>query len=617
LKSGCDVRMTFLYFVIYKQIFTILTYSPPYSKSISPQQQDLRKSKKNLKFTVMPISDEVINQIKEKIDIVHLIGDYLPLKKAGKNYIANCPFHKDDTPSFNVSPALNIFHCFGCGKSGDVITFVMEFEKVPFAEAVRILAEKAGIKIGKFEGKNEVLYSIHDFAADFYHKELLKSTEVLNYLKKRAVSSDTIKEFKLGFAPYGSNFLSEAKKEFKIQDLTNSGLIKKSSGGLKDTFFLRLLFPLFSSSGRIIGFGGRRLSKKGPKYLNSSDTPIHKKGKNFYSLFHTKEEIRKTEKVLLVEGYFDFLSLYQAGIKNAIACLGTSLTTDQAELISRYAKEVTLFFDEDNAGKIATLRSLGMLLGEGINVKIGKGGKAKDPDEIISKEGKQAFEKLLKESDDFMDWILDRIRNRYTLSSPLDLSKAIEEIKSILETIQDTTKREIYKESIAKKLAIRNELLAQTTAKKAIMISNKKTAIEEREELELDIILSMLEKPEERSAVFNIIKEEHFQNPHLKKTYRSLKEGSDLKTKDIINTLPPPFVEYLIKKSELPVNPVITCAISLKKYHLNRLIEEKIVALQKINDNNKEESKETLLCKEIDELKAEREQLKKGELLER
>jgi DNA primase len=565
----------------------------------------------------MLVSDEVINQIKEKIEIAHLIGDYLPLKKAGKNFVANCPFHKDDTPSFHVSPALNIFHCFGCGKSGDVISFVMEFEKVPFVEAVRILAERAGIKIGKFEGKNEILYSIHDFAVDFYHKELLKSSEVINYLKKRAINKETIEEFKLGFAPYGSNFLPRAKKEFKIQDLIKSGLIKKSGESLKDTFFLKLLFPLFSPSGRIIGFGGRRLSKKGPKYLNSPDTPIHKKGKNLYSLHHTKEEIRRTEKVILVEGYFDFLSLYQAGIKNAVACLGTSLTTDQAELISRYAKEVILFFDEDNAGKIATLRSLGMLLGEGINVKIGKGGKAKDPDEIIVKEGKEAFEKLIKESDDFMDWMLDRIRNKYELSSPIELSKAVDEIKSMLEVISDSTKREIYKDFIAKKLAIRNELLAQTKVKQTTIISNKKINIGEGEELELDLIFAMLEKPEERAAVLNVIKEEHFQNPHLKKTFRLIKEGANLKTKDIINTLPPLFIEYVMKKSEAPLNLAMACAISLKKYHLNKLIEEKITALQRINEKKNKEKNETLLCKEIDELKAEREQLKKGELLGR
>ncbi len=565
----------------------------------------------------MLVSDEVINQIKEKIEIAHLIGDYLQLKKAGKNYVTNCPFHKDDTPSFHVSPALNIFHCFGCGKSGDVITFVMEFEKVPFTEAVRILAERAGIQIGKFEGKNEILYSIHDFAVDFYHKELLKSPEVLNYLKKRAVNTETIKKFKLGFAPYGSNLLPRAKKEFKIQDLIKSGLVKKSNGGLKDTFFLRLLFPLFSPSGRIIGFGGRRLSKKGPKYLNSPDTPIHKKGKNLYSLHHTKEEIRKTEKVLLVEGYFDFLSLYQAGIRNAVACLGTSLTIDQTELISRYAKEVILFFDEDNAGKSATLRSLGMLLGEGINVKIGKGGKAKDPDEIIVKEGKQAFEKLIKESDDFMDWMLNRIRNKYNLNSPVELSKAVDEIKSMLEEIRDLTKKEIYKDYISKKLAIRNELLAQTDAKKTTIIPHKKINIGEREKYELYLIYAMLENQKEKTAVLSIIKEEHLQNPYLKKSFRLIKKGTDLKTKDFINSLPPSFVEYLMKKSEEPVKSAITCAKKLKIYYLENLIEQKRIELQKIKGNGENENKEEFLLQDIRNLGAEMNQLEKGEILGR
>ena len=565
----------------------------------------------------MLVSDEVINQIKEKIEIAHLIGDYLPLKKAGKNYVANCPFHKDDTPSFHVSPALNIFHCFGCGKSGDIITFVMEFEKVPFTEAVRILAERAGIQIGKFEGKNEILYSIHDFAVNFYHKKLLKSPEVLNYLKKRALSTAIIEEFKIGFAPYGSNFLPKAKKEFKIQDLLKSGLVKKSNGGLKDTFFLRLLFPLFSTSGRVIGFGGRRLSKKGPKYLNSPDTPIHKKGKNLYSLHHTKEEIRKTEKVLLVEGYFDFLSLYQAGIRNAVACLGTSLTSDQTELISRYAKEVTLFFDEDNAGKIATLRSLGMLLGEGINVKIGKRGKAKDPDEIVVKEGKEAFEKLIKDSDDFMDWMLNRIGNKYNLSSPVELSRAIEEIKSMLEEIRDPTKKEIYKDYIAKKLAIRNQLLDQTVIKKTTIIPHKKINIGDREEYELYLIFAMLENPKEKTAVLSIIKEEHFQNPYLKKSFRLIKEGTDLKTKDFIDSLPPSFVEYLMKKSEEPVKSAITCAKKLKIHHLENLIEQKRIELQKIKGKEENENKEEFLLQDIRNLGSEMNQLEKGEIIGR
>ena len=561
----------------------------------------------------MPVSEGVVNQIKERIEISSLIEEYLPLKKAGKNYVANCPFHKDDTPSFYVSPDLNIFHCFGCGKSGDVITFIMEFEKIPFPEALRILAEKAGIEIGKYKGENDILYSIHDFAADFYHKELLKSGKVLDYLERRGFKKDSIEEFQLGFAPQGSNFIATAKKEFKIEDLIKSGLIKKHNGRIKDTFFVRLLFPLFSTSGKIIGFGGRRLSKKGPKYLNSPDTPVHKKGKNLYSLWHAKEEIRKTEKVILVEGYFDFLSLYKAGIKNAVACLGTSLTTDQAELISRYAKEVILFFDEDTAGKIATLRSLGMLLEEGIDVKIRQGGQGKDPDEIISKQGIEAFKELVAQSKDFMDWLIDRIQNKYKLSSPTGLSKAIEEITAILESIKDNTKKEVYKDFIAKKLTIRRGLLDKTKTKQSNIITPKEINIEEREENELSFIYSILKHPEEKEIVLPIIKEDYFENPHLKKFFRMIKEGADLKTKDIIGSLPPSSVNYLIKKSEEPQNSAIDWAKSLKKYHLNKLIEKKLIELQRI-DSSKEDNY-ILLCKEIDELKEERKYLEKGGIL--
>ena len=556
----------------------------------------------------MPVSEGVVNQIKERIEISTLIEEYLPLKKAGKNYVTNCPFHKDDTPSFYVSPDLNIFHCFGCGKSGDVITFIMEFEKIPFTEALRILAEKAGIEIGQYKGKNDILYSIHNFAADFYNKELLKSGKVLDYLKRRGFEKKSIEEFQLGFAPYGSNFIAKAKKEFKIENLIKSGLVKKSDGRIKDTFFLRLLFPLFSSSGKIIGFGGRRLSKKGPKYLNSPDTPIHKKGKNLYSLWHAKEEIRKTEKIILVEGYFDFLSLYKAGIKNAVACLGTSLTTDQAELISRYAKEVILFFDEDTAGKIATLRSLGMLLEEGIDVKIRQGGQGKDPDEIISKQGIEAFKKLVAQSKDFMDWMLDRIQNKYKLSSPTELSKAIEEITAILESIKDNTKREVYKDFIAKKLTIRRELLDIEKTKQSSIITPKKNNINNREEHELYLIYAMLENPDKRDFVFSALKENHIKDPHLKKYFRMIREGANLKTKEVIASLPSSSVNYIIKKSEVPVKSAINSTILIL---LDEITKEKQTEYNRFREKGENSAEAISLLREIRDLGEEMKKFKK------
>lgn len=556
----------------------------------------------------MPVSEGVVNQIKERIEISTLIEEYLPLKKAGKNYVTNCPFHKDDSPSFYVSPDLNIFHCFGCGKSGDIITFVMEFEKVPFPEALRILARKAGIEIGRYKGENDILYSIHDFASDFYHKELLKSEKVLDYLKRRGFGKDSIEEFQLGFAPPGSNFIAKAKKEFKIEDLIKSGLAKKHNGRIKDTFFVRLLFPLFSTSGKIIGFGGRKLSKKGPKYLNSPDTPIHKKGKNLYSLWHAKEEIRKTEKVILVEGYFDFLSLYKAGIKNAVACLGTSLTTDQAELVSRYAKEVILFFDEDTAGKIATLRSLGMLLEEGIDVKIRQGGQGKDPDEIISKQGIEAFKELIAKSEDFMEWLIDRIQNKYNLSSPTGLSKAIEEINATLESIRDNTKKEIYKDFIAKRLTIRKELLDTKKIKQSNIITPHKSNINNREEHELYLIYAMLENPDKRDFVFSALKENHIKNPHLKKYFRMIREGADLKTKEVIASLPSSSVDYLIRKSEVPVKSAINSTILVL---LDEITKEKQTEYKKFKEKDVNSEKAISLLREIRDLGEEMEKFKK------
>lgn len=556
----------------------------------------------------MSFSEGAVHEIKDVINIVDLIEDYLPLKKVGKNYRTKCPFHQDDTPSFFVSPELNIFHCFGCGKSGDIFTFVMEYEKVSFPEALRILAGKAGIEIKGFEHKNKVLYLIHDFASDFYQRCLFKSPKVLQYLKKRGISKEMIVEFNLGFAPSGSEFLKEAKKEFKIDDLLNSGLVKKTVDGQKDRFFLRLMFPLFSISGQIIGFGGRRLSEKGPKYLNSPDTPIHKKGKNLYSLYHTREEIRKKNIVILVEGYFDFLSIYQTGIKNVVACLGTSLTNDQAELLSRYAGEVIIFFDKDAAGEAATLRSLGMLLNQGVSVKIGNTGGRKDPDEIILEGGKEEFENLLADSSNFIDYTLERIKEKYDLTSPVDLSKAIDNVTMILSQIRDPLKKELHKELVAKKLMIRENLLNVEKSSRASYTREKTSDVNEREEFELSLFYALIKKPEEREAVFSILTDEEISNPYLRKVFRLLRKGQDMELEDIVESLSKSQIDYLLRRSEQPEISALSSALSLKGYLLDNLKELKDRELQKIEESGGDGVQ---LLREIRDLIEERERMRK------
>lgn len=556
----------------------------------------------------MPFSEGVVQQIKDIVNIVDLIEEYLPLKKVGKNYRTNCPFHQDDTPSFYVSPELNIFHCFGCGKSGDIFTFIMEYDKTSFPEALRVLADKAGIELKGFEHKNKTLYSIHDFACDFYHKNLLSNLKVLNYLKKRGINEDSIDKFKLGFAPSGSEFLKKAKKEFKLDDLTKAGLVKKTKSGLKDRFFLRLMFPLFSISGQIIGFGGRRLSKGGAKYLNSPDTPIHKKGKNLYSLWHSKEDIRKNDSAILVEGYFDFISLFQEGIKNSVACLGTSLTNDQAELLSRYADEVIIFFDRDAAGKAATLRSLGMLLNLGVTVKIGNTGSRKDPDEIILKGGIEEFKSLLSNSSDFVIYSLDRIKEDYDLSSPVGLSKGIERVSLVINQIGDPLKKELYKGVVAKKLMIREDLLEIENPKKISTKAEKVADLSEREKIELSLLYAITKNEEEREAVSGVIKDEDISNPYLRKAFRLLNEDGELDIDDITESLSKSQIDFLFRESQKPEVSAVLCALRLKNYILDNLIDRKGRELQMVEEVGGDESR---LLNEIKSLIEERERMRK------
>lgn len=533
----------------------------------------------------MSFSDGVIQQIKDSLDIAELIGEYLPLKKVGKNYRSKCPFHEDSSPSFYVTPELNIFHCFGCGKSGDIFTFIMEYEKVPFVEALKILAEKAGVDIKGFHGDNSVLYSIHEFAADFFNDNLMNSSKVLNYVKKRGLNIDTIQKFKLGFAERGNEFLKEARKEFKIEDLIKSGLVKKYRGNVRDRFFLRLMFPIFSTGGKIIGFGGRRLSKKGPKYLNSPDTPIHKKGKNLYSIWHSKEEIRKESSVILVEGYFDYLSIFQQGIKNCVACLGTALTEDQAELLSRYADEVTIFFDTDSAGKAATLRSLGMMLNHGVEVKIGISDKMKDPDEIISNQGVEEFKKLLECSRNLVDFTMENIRKECDLSSPSGLTRAVDRVMSILSQIKDPVKKQIYREKIADDLMLKEEILMDRTSTKNNVIGFLSSSISPREKCELSLLYALMKSPECKDKVFSMLNENEMKIPALRKALRLLKEEQEIDRGEVIDGLSKQQLNYFVSVSQKPEISVEFFTIKLKKYLLDRSIKEKLRSLEEKSED--------------------------------
>ncbi len=346
--------------------------------------------------------EELKNRIKEAADIVEVASRYTTLKKTGRYYRGLCPFHQEKTPSFYVDPEKKLYHCFGCGAGGDVIKLVMEMEGVSFMEALKTLARQFGIPFqwgGERGSKEDILYKILEDALSLYEREFWKKTKGYSYAAGRGIPEEIAKELRLGYAPQGWDFiLKSLGPKYSPELLERAGLvIKKQGGGYYDRFRDRLIFPIFTEYGRVVGFGGRAISSdEEAKYINSPETPVYKKGRILYGLNWTKQHLRKEGKAVLVEGYMDFLSLYAAGIKNVVASLGTSLTQDQAFLLARFASEVFVNYDSDEAGMRAAARAVPVLFSAGLKVRVVKLTGAKDPDEFVEKFGPSSYIYKLK-----------------------------------------------------------------------------------------------------------------------------------------------------------------------------------------------------------------------------
>jgi len=327
------------------------------------------------------------------------------LKPAGKGFKGLCPFHEEKTPSFMVSPEKQLFHCFGCGEGGNVFNFLMKYEKLSFFEAVKILAQKSGVSLPVDEEKENILhkkkerlYELNNLVANYYRECLFKTNQgkkVINYFKKRGINDISVEKYILGYAPPGwdalTNFLK--KKGYSYEELIKAGLIKKSKieGKYIDYFRDRIIFPIFSLSGRVIGFGGRVLDDSLPKYINSPETLVYNKGSNLYSLNFAKEDIRKKNYIIIVEGYTDVLITQQYGFNNLAASLGTALTTKQIDLIKRFTDTVLIAYDSDSAGNMATLRSLDLLVKAGLEIKVIALSQGYDPADFLIKKGRGTF----------------------------------------------------------------------------------------------------------------------------------------------------------------------------------------------------------------------------------
>ncbi|QZY56567.1 DNA primase [Crassaminicella profunda] len=415
----------------------------------------------------------LIDEIKSQNDIVDVVSKYVHLKKAGQNYKGLCPFHHEKTPSFIVSDEKQFYHCFGCGESGDVISFMMKLENLDFIDALRLLGEWAGINIDEIstskKEKEEIyrknnIYQINRDAAFYYYKNLVKEeNKGLSYLFKRGLNIKTIKKFGLGYAKDGWEALNNylLKKGYDQESIFKAGLVleRKKKNGYYDRFRNRVIFPIINTTGKVIGFGGRVIENKEPKYLNSPETPVFNKGNNLFSLNLAKNEVRKMKQIIVVEGYMDVIGLYESGIKNVVASLGTALTKNQANLLKRYADEVIIAYDADIAGQAATLRGLDILREAGCGVRVVRLSEGKDPDELVRKKGKEAFLKEVKNALSLIDYKIMLSKEENDLTTSEGKVKFVKSITQILKQLKSPVEIDVYIKKIARESEISIEAI--------------------------------------------------------------------------------------------------------------------------------------------------------------
>ena len=420
----------------------------------------------------MNISPEIIEDIKFRNNIETVVSSYVTLKRAGSNYNCNCPFHSEKTPSFTVFPSTQSFYCFGCGAGGDAITFIMRMENLDYVSAIKLLASRSGIVIPEDEredGKREVgrqrVLEMNKAAASFFHKCLLDEKlgkEALNYLtEKRKLSMSVIKHFGLGFAPNSFGMLHDHLKKlgYTDEEMVVGFLCGKSNktGAAYDYFRNRVIFPIIDVTGNVVAFGGRVMDDSVPKYLNTSDTPAFKKSKNLFALNFAKGHCENM--LILCEGYMDVIALHSAGFENAVATLGTAITSEQARIFSRYTKKVVISYDSDSAGQKAADKAFRLLQEVGVDVKILKMDNAKDPDEYIKLNGSAKFASLLEDSKTRFEFECDKVLSKYDISNMNDKIKASSELCYFISTYPSGVERELYCRRLSKLLDIPTETI--------------------------------------------------------------------------------------------------------------------------------------------------------------
>ena len=493
----------------------------------------------------MQSSSNVKEEVRRRLDIVEIIGEYVPLTRKADRYWAPCPFHVEKTPSFCVVPDKEMFFCFGCRKGGDLFAFIMEIEKMDFSEALRFLADRAGVELQKRENsKREALLELYQRVTETFHHLLTKKPEgrsAREYLESRSVRDTTIERYKLGYAPANPNWLAGflRTKGYSEEFLGVSGLFTQRRGEIMPLFRARIMFPIRDAKGRVTAFGGRLMTGDGPKYINSPETEIFVKGENLFGISTAIPEIRTGAKCIVVEGYTDVLSMNQAGFPGCVAPLGTALTESQLRILKRYTDKIFLLFDGDKAGSMAARRSLNVLEEIGLEAEVVVLPDGQDPADIVAGSGQEAIEEYLSRSQKGFDYLLNWTQSIHDKTTPAGKQEILQNLLPFLSSVGSDVKREGYLAVIADLLGV--ELQSVRNDYRRRRETRRRQPVEEPGKLkisiELYLMIAVLLNIDYFSEIRNILSLEDFTDPTARQVFILMEEGYRTGTKGLSNIL--------------------------------------------------------------------------------
>lgn len=483
-----------------------------------------------------------VEEIKERIDIVQIIEKYVRLKQTGKNYVGLCPFHKEKTPSFIVSPDIQRYKCFGCGKSGDIFNFVQEIENIDFVEALERLAKVAGVELkrAKPNTKHKEIQEINYIATKYYYNQLLRDKKALEYVLGRGINRDSIKKFAIGYSPKYPDLLSQIRKSgsYSKKALEDSGLFVQKEGKMREKFFDRIMFPIRSRRGDVIGFTARQNAgnEYGPKYMNTPETPLFHKSYNLFAQYESRQEIRKEDLAIICEGSTDVISAYQAGVKNIVAPLGTSLTKQQLESLQPLTKNLLFFFDSDSAGYSALKRAFTIASELDMNPYAATPSPYKDIDDLIQKDSKK-FHDLIKNKKEAFSYILSQEIEGKDFNKLEDINTIRKNIKPLLEAVKDINTKALYIRKLEEITGIQYNTKGKEQNKRKKESVEKEEKKEERRDTLLTRYIQLLLFAEKRKDYF-FIENKFITEKDILDIYKTIKkEGEKISREDLLKKL--------------------------------------------------------------------------------